>query len=129
MRKTAISMAAGLCLSILSALPGMAQDLTPVGQWQSATGESRYEVTFCGGAKLCARLVWLRSDVRTADNLRYLNKYVVRGATPTEDNKWSGTVLYAGESVGGSMTLLSPDKLRLSGCKLVMCQTLEFERI
>ncbi len=109
--------------------PVMANDASPVGKWQTATGESRYEVSYCGGTALCARLTWLRSDARTPENLAYLNTYVVKGAHRTGTNKWSGTLSYNGEKIGGSMTLIDGDSMRLSGCKLIMCQTLEFERI
>lgn len=130
MKKIVAKIAAGLVVLSMSVVPTFSGELSPVGKWQSAAGESQYEVTLCGdGTKLCARLTWLRSDARTADNLKYLNKYVVRGAKPTDANKWRGTFSYAGEKVGGSVTLLSGDKMRLSGCKLIMCQTFDFYRI
>ena len=130
MRKTAVKIAAGLVVLTMSVASALSGELSPVGQWQSATGESRYEVTMCGdGTKLCARLTWLRADARTLDNLKLLNKYVVTGARPTNANKWRGTVHYAGGKAGGSVTLLSPDKMRLSGCKLIMCQTFDFHRL
>lgn len=104
--------------------------MTPVGEWQTAGGESRYEISLCGdGVQLCARLIWLRPDARTAENVKYLNEYVVQGAMPSAPNRWRGTVNYAGEEIGGSLTQIAPDKLKLSGCKMVMCQSIEFRRI
>jgi uncharacterized protein (DUF2147 family) len=104
--------------------------MTPIGKWRSTTGESQYEVTYCGdGTRLCARLTWLRSDARTAENLQYLNKYVVRGARSIQTNKWRGTINYGGEKIGGSVTLLNDDKMRLTGCKLIACQTMDFNRV
>src|SRR5690606_9810885 len=89
----ALAMTAGLCAPV----PALAQDLTPVGTWQTEGGESRYRVSLCGdGTALCAMLTWLRDDARTPENLALLNKMVVQGAKPTAENKWRGTVAYDG---------------------------------
>jgi uncharacterized protein (DUF2147 family) len=113
------------------AFPLAAADrLSPIGSWQISTGEARYKVVSCGEeGQICAKLVWLRDDARTAENLRYLNHYVVRGAKPKAANQWSGTVSYEGETIGGSMTMLTADHMRLTGCKLLGCKTLEFTRL
>lgn len=110
--------------------PAISGDPTPVGQWQTVTGESRYEVSPCGGGgQLCAKLTWLRTDARTAQNLQYLNKYVVTGARRTGANRWKGAVRYNGDEFGGSMILVNPEKLRLNGCKAMFCQSVEFVRL
>ena len=59
---------------------------TPLGRWEVTTGEARYTVMGCGGM-LCAKLVWLRNDARTEDDLALLNHYVVRGAKPQGGGK------------------------------------------
>lgn len=129
MLRSFIKIAAAATLAAFVSAPAIAGDLNPVGQWQSASGESRYEVFSCGEGQLCARLTWLRSDARTAENMQYLNEYVVSGAVPATSNKWRGTVHYEGEAINGNLTMLSGDHMRVSGCKVIMCQTLEFERI
>ena len=125
--KTIAALAAALAI----AAPVAAQDtLSPVGNWQTTTGESRYAVRLCGdGTQLCAKLTWLRDDARTPENLALLNSWVVEGAKPTSQNKWRGTVKYEGDTVSGSVELVSADKMRLSGCKLIACQRIDFERI
>lgn len=123
-----LSLAALAAASMLCVSQSSAGDLTPVGQWQTTTGESRYEVSYCG-ADICAKLVWLRADARTPDNLAYLNTYVVKGARKVSENKWSGKVRYDGDTIGGSMTMTGPGSLKLQGCKIVFCQTVEFQRI
>jgi len=129
-KKISLKIATALIACGLFSTPVISNELSPVGKWLTTTGESQYEVTLCGGgSNLCAKLTWLRADARTADNLAYLNKYVVRGARPTAANKWRGTINYAGEKIGGSVTLLSADKLRLNGCKLIVCQTVDFNRV
>ena len=121
---------AAAALTLFVAAPAFAQDLTPVGTWQTATGESRYSVSYCGdGTELCAKLTWLREDAKTPENLALLNKYVVQRAKPTAANKWRGTVNYEGKIVAGSVTLISGDRMSLSGCQLIACQKVDFVRI
>lgn len=122
-----------LCLMALTlgAAPlAAATAADPTGTWQSTSGESRYKVTYCGdGKQICAKLTWLRDDARSKDNLAYLNRYVVRGATETGDNKWAGQLNYAGDSYDGSLTMTGDDSLKLSGCKGMFCKTMNFSRV
>lgn len=121
---------AAAALAVGLATPAIAQDLTPVGTWQTTTGESRYAVNFCGdGTELCAKLIWLRKDAQTPENMALLNKHVVQGAKPTAANKWRGTVRYEGQTVAGSVTLVSEDRMSLSGCQLIACQKVDFVRL
>ncbi len=118
-------------MALAIAAPAGAADLaSPVGKWQTATGESRYEVSYCGSnQEICAKLTWLRSDARTPENLAYLNRMVVRGAEATSSNKWKGVIIFDGQDIPGRMTLVDNDKMVLKGCQVVFCQTVEFERI
>jgi uncharacterized protein (DUF2147 family) len=124
-------LAVGILASALAAAPVFAAVAAdPTGTWQSTGGESRYKVTYCGdGSQLCAKLTWLREDARTAENLPYLNHYVVQGATATADNKWAGRVSYAGDTYEGSLTMTGQNSLKLSGCKGMFCKTMKFSRI
>lgn len=116
-----------MCMIAPAALAG---DTSPVGTWQTTSGESRYSVSYCGdGTALCAKLTWLRADARTPENLQYLNQFVVHGAQATAQNQWRGTVNYAGESIRGSVTMVSGDRLKVKGCKFIACQSLDFVRI
>ena len=124
----ATKLATAVLATVLTAAPAFAAD--PTGTWQSITGESRYKVTYCGdGTQLCAKLTWLRSDARTAENLRYLNQMVVIGAAQAADNKWRGQVNYAGDSFAGSLTMTSDNSLKLNGCKGMFCKTMNFSRV
>ena len=119
-----------LALTLCAMAPALAQGPTPVGTWQTESGESRYSVSLCGdGTQLCATLTWLRADARTPENLALLNKMVVQGARPTSDNKWRGTVSYDGFKVSGSVTLVSEDRMTLSGCQLIACKQVGFVRV
>ncbi|HEV7718316.1 MAG TPA: DUF2147 domain-containing protein [Arsenicitalea sp.] len=134
--KLAAKLAAAALIAVLGVAPTFAADLSqrsgasPVGSWETSTGESRYKVSLCGdGTALCAKLTWLRSDARTPANLPYLNTYVLRGAQQTRANKWQGTVAFQGKTLGGSLTLVSSDTIKLSGCQMVVCKSVEFHRI
>lgn len=130
MIRSLAKIAVAFAILVSATAPTLSEDLNPVGRWQSTGGESRYEVVRCGnGGQLCAKLTWLRSDARTAENLQYLNRYVVSGAVPADDNRWRGTVHYDGQDISGSMTMMSGDRLRVSGCRAIMCQTMTFNRI
>ncbi|RUT31217.1 DUF2147 domain-containing protein [Arsenicitalea aurantiaca] len=112
-----------------AAAPAISADASPVGTWQQTTGESRYQVAMCGdGTQLCATLVWLREDARTAENLRYLNKTVVQ-ARPSAVNKWRGTVQYEGQAINGSVTLVDGNTLKVNGCQFIACQSFELKRV
>ena len=123
-----IAAAAFAILSIGPSLAVAASAASPVGQWQVTTGEARYAVSPCGSG-LCAKLVWLRSDARTKDNLALLNKYVVRGAQPAGNGTWTGNLTMNGNSYAGTMQLVSKNYMTLKGCSGVLCQTYQFTRI
>jgi uncharacterized protein (DUF2147 family) len=124
-------LAVGILASALAAAPVFAAVAAdPTGTWQSTSGESRYKVSYCGdGTQLCAKLTWLRDDAKTDENLAYLNRYVVQGASPTADNKWAGQLSYAGDTYDGSLTMTGQNSLKLSGCKGMFCKTMSFSRI
>jgi len=122
-----ISLSIALAMAIPSAQGG---EVSPLGSWQTTTGESRYEIVSCkNGRAICAKLVWLRSDARSKENLKHLNRVILMGARQVQQNKWRGTLRYAGENLSGSLTLVNANKLRLNGCKFVFCKTINFRRI
>jgi uncharacterized protein (DUF2147 family) len=119
---------AALTLMAVSIGPALAAGSSPIGQWQVTTGEARYVVSACGGRALCAKLVWLRADARTGDNLALLNHYVVKGAKPQGGGIWLGNVTFSGHSYDGTMTMVSRNFMTLQGCSGILCQTYEFTR-
>ncbi|MDB5588295.1 MAG: hypothetical protein JWP26_3265 [Devosia sp.] len=127
---TFLKAAAALLLALGLVAPVAAQVLSPVGTWQTTTGESRYKVSLCGdGTQLCAKLTWLRADARTPENLALLNKPVVQNAKSIDENKWRGMVKYDGHEVLGSVTLVNANEMKLSGCQLVACKQVDFVRL
>jgi len=125
-----LNWAAALAFAAISAAPALAASATPVGSWEVTGGEARYRVTECGDAgELCAKLIWLRDDMRTAENLAVLNKYVVRGAEQTDGNRWEGNLVFDGKAYEGTMTLKSTNYMTLKGCSGILCQTYQLTRI
>ena len=122
---------AAACFAAISTFPSLAlaASASPVGTWQVTTGEARYAVVSCGSGQLCAKLIWLRSDARTAQNVALLNHYVVNGARAEGGGKWSGNVTFNGNSYAGTMQLVSTNFMTLKGCSGILCQTYEFTRI
>ena len=115
--------------AVFTAMPeAMAASASPFGRWEVTTGEAQYSVVGCG-VLLCAKLIWLRNDMRTEENLALLNHYVVRGARPDGDGKWSGNLVISGNSYSGTMTLVSKDYMRLDACSGFICRTYEFTRL
>ena len=123
------ALAIALVAAGLAATPTFAAD--PTGTWQSASGESRYRVSYCGdsGTQICAKLTWLREDARTDENLAYLNRYVVRGAVPTGENAWEGEVSYEGDVYAGKVVMHDSNALSLKGCQGMFCKSMNFVRI
>lgn len=120
---------AAIAFASLSTVPALAAGPSPVGQWEISTGEARYQIVSCGEGELCAKLVWLRDDARTPQNLALLNSYVVRGAEPNGQGTWSGNVTFNGHDYRGTMTLLNHDLMSLKGCSGLLCQTVQLQRI
>lgn len=118
-----------LALSVFAA-PLSANSASPVGDWQLTSGESRFEISTCGENALCAKLTWLRDDVKgDAELASHLDSYVMSGATPSGANTWSGTVSYDGATYAGKLILVDADTMRLRGCMGIFCKSMELERI
>lgn len=124
------TIAAASLVGAMSISAAFAAAGTPTGTWQTTTGESRFQVSLCGdGTQLCAKLVWLRDDVRTADNLPYLNTYVLMGARRVVGDKWRGEADYLGETVKGTLSMVDSDTMTINGCKGLVCQKFTLTRI
>jgi uncharacterized protein (DUF2147 family) len=120
---------AAIAVASIATVPALAASASPVGRWQMSTGEARYQVTNCGSVSLCAKLVWLRSDARTADNVALLDTYVVKDAQPAGEGTWAGDVKFNGHVYDGTMTLLSHNLMTLKGCSGMLCQTFQLTRL
>ena len=87
-------------------------------------------MSLCGdGTQLCVRLTWLRKDARSPENLARLDTDVLRHASPVADNQWRGVVTYEGKAAGGSLTLVSANRLSLQGCQFTDCRQVDLVRL
>ncbi len=103
--------------------------ITPVGVWEADNKESRYQVTLCGdGTQLCAELVWIRPRDINRRNKPYLNTFVVYEAVRARPAEWKGDINIYGTTYGGSVKIINQNKLLLTGCIFVLCETFELYR-
>ncbi|GHA29407.1 hypothetical protein GCM10007989_26240 [Devosia pacifica] len=119
-------------LAALALVPAaQAAPASPFGMWQTVEGDARFDVKACDGTadEICATLVWLRDDAHSPENLQLMNQLVVWDAKPTAANRWRGMVNYKGHVVKGSLTMLGVNSMKVTGCKFVLCETMEFERL
>ena len=126
--KNSLTILAATTLAVLSIFPAAAAELSPVGKWRAQDGSAQYQVSYCGGKKLCAKLTCLSAAARAEANSNLVNSYVVKGASQIASNKWSGTVLYDGDTYEGTLTLLSSDTMKLKGCSGIFCKSLALKR-
>ncbi len=103
--------------------------ITPVGMWEADNKESRYQVTLCGdGTQLCAELVWIRPRDINRRNKPYINTYVVYEAVRARPAEWKGDINIYGTKYGGSVKIINQNKLLLTGCIFILCETFELNR-
>lgn len=122
------ALALPLALSMF-ALPVAAQDATPTGAWVDRYGTA-FEFSMCGdGTDLCGVLRDVQGKSRTPDNLAYVNRQVVK-AEQVQSNEWKGTVVFEGAQAAATVTQVSPDTIKITGCRGgIFCQTLTFNRV
>ena len=122
------ALALPLALSLF-ALPAIAQDVTPAGAWKDRYGTS-FELSMCGdGTDLCGVLRDVQGKSRTPDNLAYVNRQVVK-AEKVGSREWKGTVVFEGTQAAATVTQVSPDTIKITGCRGgIFCQTLTFNRV
>ena len=140
MSKTTLIAAAAAAFAALAG-PALAQDAT--GLWLTQTNGGQVEISRCGNS-LCGKLVTSNhikadpglKDVKNKDaslrsrplkNMQMLYDFT---GGPT---KWSGGKVYNADDGGtysGTITLISPDKLRLKGCIVApLCKTQNWTRL
>lgn len=110
------------------ALPATAQSVNPAGAWVDRYGTA-FEFSLCGdGTDLCGVLKDVQGKSRTPDNLAFVNRQVVK-AEKVSANEWKGTVVYDGAQAAATVKQVSPDTIKITGCRAILCQTLTFNRV
>ena len=110
------------------------------GTWARPSGTSQIRISSCGSA-LCGKLVWLKDkgkkDVENPDPSKrdrpLLGVLTVYGMKPNGTDAWRGKVYNAedGKTYTGKMELVTPSKLKLSGCVLggLVCKGETWKRV
>ncbi len=113
--------------ALASALPALA---SPVGIWEIEMRDSRYDVQLCGdGTQLCAKLIWLGNGADNAENMPYLNTYLIDHARQSRANQWKGDLHIYGQTAGGTITQVSENQITLKGCvAFIVCKTYQMYR-
>jgi uncharacterized protein (DUF2147 family) len=124
----------------LAALPEPANAYDPTGIWLTKDGAAKVRLFNCGEA-LCGSIVWLAQPLDTDDGKpqtdrlnadRQLRnrpvvgiKVVLDMQRMTEDNIFLGRIYNPedGNTYNGSVELLDPARLKVTGCVAIHCQT------
>jgi hypothetical protein len=123
-----LALALPLALTLFALPTAAQQQVTPTGAWVDSYG-TQFEFRLCeSGKALCGVLKDIRGKSRTPDNLAYLNRQVVK-AQRVAENEWKGTVVYDGSQAAATVKQVSPDTIKITGCRMVFCQTLTFNRV
>lgn len=130
MLRMLISSFATVLLAVTFATSAIAQDLTPVGQWRLNTGQSHYDIVFCGdGTQLCATVIWLGPETLDEKTAPSLNKMIVDQARRTGDHRWRGIAKVYGLEVTGIVEQVSENEMKVTGCKFIFCKSFKLLRL
>ena len=125
-----------LCIAMI-AIPSVAAASGVFGLWATQKNNGRVLIEPCGGA-LCGRIVdgnQLRanpaqSDVNNPDpakRARHVKGLLILEGYGGGPLQWSGGTVYdpqtGDETHDSTLTLVSPDTLKVEGCRLVLCRS------
>lgn len=113
----------------LTSWPAAAGDLIPDGYWITEGQKARYLVTSCGEGALCAVLLWIRPDLRTARNTRYLNTAIFENLPREGAASWRGEVTLEGRTFNGVVEMVGSDQMKVTGCVFILCDTVMMSRL
>jgi len=132
---------AALALAGLTgAMSGAARASDPTGIWLIQDRDAEIRVAACGNA-LCATVAWIAKPNDPETGKPWTDKHnsdpakrnrSLNGVAITKDMKpaatpdtWHGQIYSVrhGGNYGGSLTLLSPTKMKIEGCLMVICES------
>lgn len=145
-RAAMASAAACAATAMALALPNPAAAADPTGVWVNRAGDTRIQVSRCGGA-LCGRVAWLREprnakgqpkvDRRNPNpamrERRLIGLPVLLNMKPAGERRWSGHIYNAddGRTYASTIQLAAADSMKVQGCVLggVLCRTMSWTRV
>jgi uncharacterized protein (DUF2147 family) len=113
----------------LTSLPATAGDLNPDGYWITEGQKARYLVTSCGEGALCAILLWIRPDLRTERNTKYVNTAIFENLPRQGEASWRGEVTLEGRTFNGVVEMVNADQMKVTGCVFILCDTVMMSRL
>jgi uncharacterized protein (DUF2147 family) len=131
---------ASVLFAIVTAMSSHALADDPTGVWLVQDGSAKVRVGACSGA-LCGNVIWIRQPIDPANGKLWLDEKsidpnkrrrpilgirVVIDMKPSRiPNKWTGRVysIDHGKHFDGSLTLLTPTKLKIEGCLMLICES------
>jgi uncharacterized protein (DUF2147 family) len=131
-----------LCIAII-ALPSVAAASGVFGMWATEKNNGRVLIEQCGPA-LCGRIVdgnQLRAnpaqpDVNNPDpakRARHVKGLLILEGYDGGPSEWRGGRVYdpqtGDETDNSTLTLVSPDTLKVEGCRLVLCRSETWTRV
>jgi len=120
---------------------GHARAGDPAGVWLIQDRDAEIRVAACGGNRLCATVAWIAKPNDPETGKPWTDKHnpdpgrrsrPLNGVAITDDmtptatpDKWSGQVYSVkhGGKYGGSLTLLSPSRMKIEGCLMLICES------
>ena len=127
-----------IAAALLAAPCAYAQGATkPTGVWLTQAGDARVKVSKCGGG-ICGVIVGLKEPIDPATGKPQVDDKnpnpalkkrpmiglaLFSGMHPVAPNKWSGQIYNAddGGTYASSISVASPDTLRVEGCVGALC--------
>jgi uncharacterized protein (DUF2147 family) len=131
-------------LALFSMPAASAADVNPVGNWRHSKGKLTIGVDYCGGQKLCARIVDLRRKTTKTGELRtdkenpdpalrsrpLIGIYVASGMVPAGDGRWRGTIYNADDgNTYSATTTFAGNRLVLKACVGPICKKQTFVKV
>jgi uncharacterized protein (DUF2147 family) len=136
--KTNFCIAAILAASV-GAVPALAADPSPVGDWLVKDGYGVIRIDNCNG-KMWGILAWEKSTGVDKENPDPAKKTrptlgipILIGMAPTKPNKWEGEIYNTenGKVYSGSISMAGENKLQLEGCLFpnFLCGSQDWTRV
>ena len=131
---------ASVLVAIVIALSSHALAGDPTGVWLVQDRSAKVRVGTCSDA-LCGKVIWIREPIDPTNGKPWLDKnnsdphqrnrhllgipIAIDMKASQVPNKWTGRVysIDHGKHFDGSLTLLTPTKLKIEGCLLLICQS------
>ena len=128
---------AAITLGALLALPGVAAAaIVPLGIWGNPRGTLAVRTMNCDSG-LCGTIVWANdqamADARAAGVSHLVGTQLLRNYHPDSSDSWSGWLFVPdmGRSFPSHISLIAPDRLKISNCLVrhYFCRSQEWHRL